>query len=785
MMKANKRTVVLSLARLTILAAALAATSVARAVQIDAGKAKASADGKTLWYDCKDLVVEGKGWNDAESFYDRLPARARGKAPASVWALSHHSAGLCVRFSTDAPLILIRWTLLSANLAMSHMPATGVSGVDLYAKDRDGRWRFVGVGRPESVSNTAAFTPPSGQPCLLYLPLYNGVKSLAIGIPRGRTISQPDSSTSSKPRKPIVVYGTSIAQGGCASRPGMAFTAIIGRKLDAPVINLGFSGSGKMEPVMADLLAELDPSVYVLDCLSNMTGEEVSERVEPFVKKLRAFHPVTPILLVENSSFQNVVPTHHGRILRATYAKLAGQGVKNLHFLSSQGMLGEDHEGTVDCWHPNDLGMMRMADALTKAISPLLAPIQFASTTEELKAKFSDAQMKRAAAELKEIQAVNEKGPWKPDWASLDKHPLPEWFADAKFGIAVNWGLYSVPAWDLRRAGAMYPDAYPTWMYDLPSHREHHAKAWGKDFAYDDFFPLFTAENYDPRKLIALVHDVGAVHPPFLQAPRRRGLVGFAVDATELRPDGTEKGPAHAVGSGGAKRNIKVGLYCPLGEYAQAALDADGHILARIWPSANARLVPLSDANRRRISGCIPVKDYFNQYMVPLLKEMIDRFDPDMMWLDGEWSDPVEVTHGRETAAYLYNRSLGRKEVCINDRLGIGTRGRYGDFATSESHTFQSFRKYWEEIRSISPSYAYNYEDDEANSLLREALVHMLVNIVSHNGNLLLIVGPDRTGRIPDLQLDRVQALGRWLAVNGEAIYATRILPPYAEGDVR
>ena len=298
---------VLSLASL----ATLAAPSLLLAEAIDPQKAKASPDGQTLWYDGKDLMVEGKGWTDTPSFYDRLPAKAQGKAPPSVWDLSHHSAGLCVRFTTDAPTIQVRWTLSSANLAMPHMPATGVSGVDLYAKDKAGPWRFVGNGRPSGVSNTASFTPPAGEQLLLYLPLYNGMKSVEIGIPKGRTISRPDASAL-KQRKPIVFYGTSITQGGCASRPGMAATAIVGRQLDMPVINLGFSGNGKMEPEMADLLAELDPSVFVLDCIWNMTPEQVSQRVEPFVNRLRQSHPKTPILLAEDSNFQNVCPTEKG-----------------------------------------------------------------------------------------------------------------------------------------------------------------------------------------------------------------------------------------------------------------------------------------------------------------------------------------------------------------------------------------------------------------------------------------------------------------------------------------
>jgi hypothetical protein len=244
--------------------------------------------------------------------------------------------------------------------------------VDLYSKDKSGRWRFVANGRPAAVTNTARFTPPSSQPCLLYLPLYNGVTSVAIGIPTGNTITVPDTAVI-KQRKPIVFYGTSITQGGCASRPGMVFTAIVGRQLDTPVINLGFSGSGKMEPAMADLLAELDPSAYVLDCLWNMSPKLVSTRIEPFVKTLRAARPDTPIWLAEDCSVRNICPTEKGSILRAIHHKLTAEGVKNLYFLSNQGMLGDDTDGTVDGCHPNDLGMMRQAEVFVKALSPLLA----------------------------------------------------------------------------------------------------------------------------------------------------------------------------------------------------------------------------------------------------------------------------------------------------------------------------------------------------------------------------------------------------------------------------
>lgn len=348
----------------------LAVSSVFCAQTASLGKTKASQGSPIVWRDCKEIGIEGKGWTDTLSAYNRLPGKARGKASAAVWGLSHHSAGLCVRFTTDAASIRVRWSLLSNNLAMPHMPATGVSGVDLYVKE-GGQWRFVGNGRPSGVSSEATFAVSPGAACLLYLPLYNGVKSVEIGIPEGRTISAYQAA-SVQPRKPIVFYGTSITQGGCASRPGMAFTAIVGRRLDVSVVNLGFSGSGKMEPAMADLLAELDPSVYVLDCLWNMNPQEVAERMEPFVKRLRLAHPNTPILLAEDSSFRNVSPTEKGRVLRTAFDKLKAEGVKNLYFLSSQNMLGTDGEGTVDGCHPNDLGMTRLADAFVQSLSPMV-----------------------------------------------------------------------------------------------------------------------------------------------------------------------------------------------------------------------------------------------------------------------------------------------------------------------------------------------------------------------------------------------------------------------------
>src|SRR5262249_19903218 len=257
-----------------------------------AAPAHAQGPAAPVWHDVRTLTVEGQGWADTAAPFDRFPARAEKLVRPPVWGLSRHSAGLAVRFVSDATALHARWTLTSANLALPHMPATGVSGLDLYVRTPSG-WRWAANGRPKDRTNTAQLVsglPAGTREFLLSLPPYNGVSSVEVGVPKGATV-KPGPARPAEQRQPIVFYGTSITQGGCASRPGMVHTAILGRRLDRPVINLGFSGNGKMEPEMAALLAELDPAAYVLDCLPNMVAEEVEARVEPFVRARRKAHP--------------------------------------------------------------------------------------------------------------------------------------------------------------------------------------------------------------------------------------------------------------------------------------------------------------------------------------------------------------------------------------------------------------------------------------------------------------------------------------------------------------
>jgi len=325
-----------------------------------------------IWHDARNLSVEGKGWAETESFFDRLPAKAKELVRPDVWHLSHHSAGLCVRFVTKAPFT-VRWTLRYKNLAMHHMPSTGVSGVDLYARRGRRGWRYLKTGSPQ-FPTTMLEMPASDTEIeyLLNLPLYNGVRSVRIGIENGQALRP------APPRpgggKPIVFYGTSITQGGCVSRPGMAYTNIVSRRLDVETINLGFSGNGKTEPEVAALLGEIDAAAYVLDSLWNMTPEMVAERIPPAVRLLRKARPATPVLLVEDCNIHDKFPTPRSARLEAAYKDLLSAGVSNLHYLRGKGVLGDDDEGTVDGCHTTDLGQLRQAEAFVNALRPILKP---------------------------------------------------------------------------------------------------------------------------------------------------------------------------------------------------------------------------------------------------------------------------------------------------------------------------------------------------------------------------------------------------------------------------
>jgi hypothetical protein len=334
------------------------------------------------WHDLRGFTVEGKGWTETKNFYDRLPAKAEAVVRPQVWNLAENSAGISARFVTDASEISVRWKLRLQNLALSNMPAASVSGVDLYVRD-NGKWRWAGNARPNKpllneqkiIGNISRQT----REFLLYLPLYNGIETIEIGLPENASVSKAEAFSANV--KPIVFYGTSIVQGASAARAGMAYPAILSRRLNLPVINLGFSGNCKMEPELADLLTELEASVYLVDCLPNLSsGEEVAQKAPNFIRTIRRRHPEIPIILVENVRYPDIfieqrksqIVESKNKSLQKVFADLRKAGVKNLYYIRSENLLGSDGEATVDGIHPTDLGFERMANVFEPILQKIL-----------------------------------------------------------------------------------------------------------------------------------------------------------------------------------------------------------------------------------------------------------------------------------------------------------------------------------------------------------------------------------------------------------------------------
>ena len=325
------------------------------------------------YFDGQSFAIIGK--YHSEKNYARFPMEYKNKVRSDVWDLGQNSAGISIRFRSNASVISVRWTLLADN-NMDHMPSTGIKGVDLYAYV-DNHWKYVNTGRVKGKVNEFTLVKTSDniyREYLLNLPLYDGVDSLSIGINNTAEITMPAENYLIA-KKPVVYYGSSIAQGGCASRPGMAFTNILERAMDRSFINMGFSGSGTFDIPVGEAISEIDAALYVIDCNPNTKTELIYDRAVELVKLLKQKRPGIPVLLVEGFYYENgfadpkLSDTEKKRVeLRRAFKTLQDSGIKQIYYKSGDGLIGKDHEGTVDGVHPNDLGMLRIAEGLQPAI---------------------------------------------------------------------------------------------------------------------------------------------------------------------------------------------------------------------------------------------------------------------------------------------------------------------------------------------------------------------------------------------------------------------------------
>ena len=332
------------------------------------------------WYDAATLPLFGKARQDTKEIYERLPAEFEGRSRDAVWYLGRNSAGLYVRFSSNASAIWLRWSAKFGN-HMNHQTLTGTRGLDLYVLTDKGEWRFMASGRPtldskDCEQKVIGAMEPKWREYMLYLPLYDGLTKLEIGVDREAVLEAPKVDL---PRsdKPIVMYGTSILQGGCANRPGMAHTSILSRRFNREVINLGFSGNALLDLEIAELMASVeDPAIFVFDYVPNAYDYLIREKGEQFFRIVRDAHPDVPILFLEDPYFGHY---EYDAGIKAEvdkknaaqwelFCKLKKQGEKNIWYLKSDDMVGHDNEAFVDGIHFTYLGMMRYADWLAPHI---------------------------------------------------------------------------------------------------------------------------------------------------------------------------------------------------------------------------------------------------------------------------------------------------------------------------------------------------------------------------------------------------------------------------------
>ena len=314
-----------------------------------------------------------------EGSYRRLAKEQLDSLPERLQQLALNTAGIHLDFRTDSRSISVKWELDEFR-ELYNMTPVAVNGLDLYGY-RDGKWQFVGVARPEGRENSAVLIRNlDGQlrNYRLYLPLYTGVKKLQLGVEEGSEISKSDPALI--PSSRVLIYGSSITQGASASRPGMAFPAILSRELNAEFLNFGFSGSGKMQPEVAGILADLEADVIILDCVANPSPQQIRERTLPFILELRRAQPKVPIVMLE-AVFRETAhwdlqwqekATAQNRAFREVYQQLIQMGVDNLIYIPGEGLTGSDHEASIDGTHFTDLGHFRIARALMPRLEKLL-----------------------------------------------------------------------------------------------------------------------------------------------------------------------------------------------------------------------------------------------------------------------------------------------------------------------------------------------------------------------------------------------------------------------------
>lgn len=355
---------------------------------------------------------------------------------------------------------------------------------------------------------------------------------------------------------------------------------------------------------------------------------------------------------------------------------------------------------------------------------------------------------------------------YQPTWASIDSRPLPAWFDEAKFGIFIHWGVYSVPSWAPTAKEVTGGEPYAEWYWkklenkDGPTWR-FHVEKYGANFKYQDFAPLFRAEMFQPEQWADLFARSGARYVVLTSKHHD----GFALWPTKYswNWNSADVGPHRDLAGDLTRavraRGLKMGFYYSFYEWYNPLYRVD-------------------------------VKRYVDEHMMPQLKELVESYQPSIVWTDGEWDHPSEVWRSAEFLAWLFNTAPNRNEIVVNDRWGKETRSQHGGFYTTEYgkvHFGQEKElgpaRKWEESRGMGTSYGYNRNEGATDYRTATEMVHLLARTVSRGGNLLLDIGPTADGRVPVIMQERLLEIGKWLETNGEGIYGTRRWRADSEGE--
>lgn len=349
---------------------------------------------------------------------------------------------------------------------------------------------------------------------------------------------------------------------------------------------------------------------------------------------------------------------------------------------------------------------------------------------------------------------------YQPTWESIDSRPIPGWFEDSKFGIFIHWGLYSVPAWAPTGPEIPTYSKYAEWygkrMTDDNAvgklFKDYHNKTYGASFKYNDFVKDFKAEMFDPEKWADLFEQSGAKyivltskhHEGFALWPSVHSWNWNAMDV------GPHRDLAGDLSKAVKKKGLKMGFYYSLYEWYN----------------------PLYKENVNR---------YVDEHMIPQMKDLVNRYNPDLVWTDGEWDHPSETWKSTQFLSWLFNESPVKKDVVVNDRWGKETRSKHGTFYTTEYdlvHNDNASGKLiahpWEECRGIGGSFGYNRNENLEDYSSSREVIRILIDKVARGGNLLLNIGPTADGRIPVIMQQRLLDIGKWLKTNGEAVYSSR-----------